>query len=90
MISKDIYLFGLQGKRQRLSSASIVRTQFKIATNSSKPSSLFIASETEKLVDDVYPLPPDPAEASAAAYEQLKIIEAEEEAAFAQNPIDFN
>lgn len=42
------------------------------------------------LVDDVYPLPPDPAEASAAAYEQLKIIEAEEEAAFAQNPIDFN
>ncbi len=42
------------------------------------------------LVDDVYPLPPDPSEASTAAYEQLKIIEAEEEAAFAQNPIDFD
>ena len=42
------------------------------------------------LVDDVYPLPPDPAEATVAAYEQLKIYEAEEEALFKENPIEFN
>lgn len=39
------------------------------------------------IVDDVYPLLPDDAEATKEAYEQLKLVEAEEEAAFSQFPI---
>ena len=38
------------------------------------------------IVDDVYPLLPDDSQASKEAYEQQRIIEAEEEAAFEANP----
>lgn len=40
------------------------------------------------LVDNVYPLRPDNAEASKSAYEQLQIMEAEEEAAFVAEPFN--
>lgn len=40
------------------------------------------------IVDDVYPLIPDPEEATKVAFEQMQIVEKEEEAAFAAEPLD--
>lgn len=48
---------------------------------------IFRIRNGKTIVDDVYLLMPDDSEASKEAYEQMKIIEAEEEAAFAENPL---
>lgn len=42
------------------------------------------------LVDNVYPLRPDPAQASKEGYEQLKLFEEEEKDLLREDPVDFD